>query len=94
MAFFVPVANVLIQTILQTVVPLKMQGRVNSVVMALASGAQPVGMILSGVIVEFTRTADLFLGCSVAGVLLLTFSWFFTDVRNVEKMGVTSPQIA
>ena len=86
MAFCVPVANVSIQTIIQTVVPMKMQGRVNSVTMALASAATPVGMILSGVIVEFTRTANLFLGCSGLGVLVLTVSWFFTDIRHVEKM--------
>jgi len=86
MAFCVPVANVSIQTIIQTVVPMKMQGRVNSVTMALASAATPVGMILSGVIVEFTRTANLFLGCTGLGVLVLTLSWFFTDIRHVEKM--------
>jgi len=86
MAFCVPIANVSIQTIIQTVVPMKMQGRVNSVTMALASAATPVGMILSGVIVEFTRTANLFLGCSGLGVLVLTLSWFFTDIRHVEEM--------
>lgn len=86
MAFCVPVANVSIQTIIQTVVPMKMQGRVNSVTMALASAATPVGMILSGVIVEFTRTANLFLGCAGLGILVLTVSWFFTDIRHVEKM--------
>ena len=86
MAFCVPIANVSIQTIIQTVVPMKMQGRVNSVTMALASAATPVGMILSGVIVEFTRTANLFLGCSGLGILVLTLSWFFTDIRHVEKI--------
>ncbi|MCW3993641.1 MAG: MFS transporter [Candidatus Bathyarchaeota archaeon] len=86
MAFCVPIANVSIQTIIQTVVPMKMQGRVNSVTMALASAATPVGMILSGVIVEFTRAANLFLGCAGLGVLVLTVSWFFTDIRHVEKM--------
>lgn len=86
MAFCVPVANVSTQTIIQTVVPMKMQGRVNSVTMALASAATPVGMILSGVIVEFTRTANLFLGCSGLGILVLTLSWFLTDIRHVEKM--------
>ncbi len=86
MAFCVPIANVSIQTIIQTVVPMKMQGRVNSVTMALASAATPVGMILSGVIVEFTRTANLFLGCAGLGILVLTVSWFFTDIRHVEKM--------
>ncbi|TET65185.1 MFS transporter [Candidatus Bathyarchaeota archaeon] len=86
MAFCIPIANVSIQTIIQTVVPLKMQGRVNSVTMALSSAATPLGMILSGVIVEFTRTANLFLGCAGLGILVLTLSWFFTDIRHVEKM--------
>ena len=92
MAFCVPVANVSTLTIIQTVVPMKMQGRVNSVTMALASAATPFGMILSGVIVEFTRTANLFLGCAGLGILILTFSWFLTDIRHVEKMEGTSIQ--
>jgi len=90
MAFCVPVANVSIQTIIQTVVPMKMQGRVNSVTMALASAATPLGMILSGVIVAFTKTANLFLGCAGLGVLVLTLSWLSTDIRHVEKIGETS----
>jgi DHA3 family macrolide efflux protein-like MFS transporter len=89
MAFCVPVANVATQTIIQTVVPMKMQGRVNSVTMALASAATPLGMILSGVIVEFTRTANLFLGCAGLGILVLTISWVFTDIRHVEKIEET-----
>jgi len=90
MAFCVPVANVSTQTIIQTVVPMKMQGRVNAVTMALASAATPFGMILSGVIVEFTRTANLFLGCAGLGILTLTLSWLFTDIKHVEKMEETS----
>ncbi len=85
MLFCVPVVNASIFTIIQTVVPLKMQGRVNSVIMALASAAQPFGMILSGTIVEFTGTANLFLGCSGLGILVLTLSWFLTDIRHVEE---------
>lgn len=80
-----PVANVLIQTIVQTVVPLNMQGRVNSVTMALATAAQPLGMIISGGIVQFVKTSYLFLGCSFSGMLILMFSWFFTDVKHIEK---------
>lgn len=91
-AFCVPVANVSIQTIVQTVVPMKMLGRINSVMGALSSAASPLGMILSGVIVEFTRTADLFLACAVSGILILTVSWFFTDIRHVEKMEESSLQ--
>ncbi len=85
-AFCLPIANVSIQTILQNVVPAKMFGRVSSVLGSLASAAQPFGMILSGVIVEFTKTSNLFLGCSGLGILILTLSWVFTDIRHVEEM--------
>jgi DHA3 family macrolide efflux protein-like MFS transporter len=87
MALCVPVANVTLQTIIQTVVPIKMQGRVSSVVMALASAATPLGMILSGTIVEFIRTANLFLGCAIMGILIVTLSWLFTDVKHIENVG-------
>jgi len=90
MAFCVPIANVLFQTIMQTIVPTKMLGRVNSVSMALASGAQPLGVILSGAVVGFTGTANLFLGCALFGFLTLTFSWFFTDVKRVERVEESS----
>jgi len=86
MLFCLPVVNVLYMTIIQTGVPLKMQGRVNSVDMALSSAATPFGMILSGAIVGFTGTANLFLGCAGSGILILTLSWFFTDIRHVEEM--------
>ncbi len=86
MAFCIPVANVSIQTIIQTVIPMKMQGRVNSVTMALSGAATPFGMILSGAIVEFTGTTNLFLGCVGTGILILTLSCFLTDIRHVEKM--------
>lgn len=81
----IPVANVSTQTIFQTIVPLKMQGRVNAVVMALASAATPAGMILSGVVVQFIQTANFFLICTALGILILTLSWFFTDVKHVDK---------
>jgi DHA3 family macrolide efflux protein-like MFS transporter len=85
MALCVPIANVSIQTIMQTIVPLKMQGRVSSVVMALASAATPLGMILSGTIAVFVGTANLFLGCAMLGVLTITVAWVFTDIRHVEN---------
>jgi DHA3 family macrolide efflux protein-like MFS transporter len=88
MAFCLPIANVLTQTIVQGVVPLKMQGRVGSVIGAIASAATPVGMIISGPIAAFAGTANLFLGCAALGTALLTVSWLFTDVRFVERMNV------
>ena len=81
-----PVANVSIRTITQTVVPRKMLGRVDSVMGALSSAASPLGMILSGIIVEVTETANLFLACAVSGIVLLTISWLFTDIKHVEEI--------
>ena len=88
LALCLPVANVLLQTIMQMVVPLDMQGRVNAVTMALSMAAQPVGTIMSGAIVTFTSTSLLFLGCSVMGVGLALASWFFTDIRHLETLVV------
>ena len=86
MAFCIPVANVSIETIIQTTVPMKMFGRVSSVTGALASAASPLGMILSGAVVSFTGTANLFLGCAGLGILILTLSWVLTDIKHVEEM--------
>jgi DHA3 family macrolide efflux protein-like MFS transporter len=86
MAFCLPVANVSIQIIRQTVVPMEMQGRVTSVLSALATAASPFGMILSGAIVEFTRTANFLLICSASGILIMTLSWLFTDIRHLEEL--------
>jgi hypothetical protein len=63
-----------------------MQGRVTSVMGALATAASPFGMILSGAIVEFTETASLFLGCAGLGILVITLSWLFTDIKHIEKL--------
>jgi len=85
LTFCLPIANVLIQTIVQTVAPLEMQGRVGSVISAIASAATPIGMIISGPIAAFSGTANLFLGCASLGIALITVSWFFTDVKLVGK---------
>ncbi len=91
MAFCVPIANVSIQTITQTVVPKKMLGRVTAVTGALASAASPLGMILSGIVAELTGTVNLFLGCAIPGMLISAFSWFFTDIRYLEKIEENPP---
>ena len=93
MLFCIPVVNVLYMTIIQTVVPMEMQGRVNSVDMALSNAARPFGMIISGPIAEFMGTANLFLGCALSGILIFTISWLSTDIRHVEKMEETSTEV-
>jgi DHA3 family macrolide efflux protein-like MFS transporter len=86
-----PVANISVRTIIQSVVPLEMQGRVVSVVFSLASLATPLGMILSGSLATYVGTSNLFLGCSLIGIAVTVMSWFFTDIRHVEKMQEGQP---
>jgi len=94
MALGLPIINVSYMTIIQTVVPVKLQGRVNSVDMALSSAAQPFGMIASGAIAAFVGISSFFLGCAVLGLLTLTLSWFFTVIRYVGKMEVTPIELS
>jgi len=86
MAVCLPIANVSTQTIVQTVVPLEMQGRVNAVTIGLASAAQPFGMILAGIIAGTIGTANLFLACALLGIIAMTGAWFLTDVKYVDKL--------
>ncbi|UCF59103.1 MAG: MFS transporter [Candidatus Bathyarchaeota archaeon] len=85
-SFATPLVNVSLRTIIQTVIPMEMLGRVTSVNMTLATAAMPLGMILSGPIAEFIGTANFFLACTGSGILALTLSWLFTDIRDVEEM--------
>ena len=87
--FAAPVFNVSLLTILQTVVPMQMQGRVNSVLNTLATAAMPIGMLIAGPLAEYIGTSNLFLACVILGVTILTISWLFTDVKHVEEMRET-----
>ena len=89
--FFVAPTNISFRTILQVAIPAEMQGRVNSVTMALATAASPLGMIVSGALASYTGTANLFLGCAATGTVVLLFFWFFTDMRYVEETKQASP---
>ena len=82
----IPIANVSVRTILQTVVPLEMQGRVISVVISLSSLAAPLGMVLSGVFAAYVGASTLFLACALTGMVVTVSSWYLTGIRHVEKM--------
>lgn len=84
--FCIPMIDVLAMTILQTAVPVEMQGRVTSVTVSLAHAAQPIGMFISGIVTVFIGTANFFLGCAGLGIMILTLSWFLTEIRYVEKL--------
>ena len=81
-----PVTNISVRTILQAYVPLEMQGRVTSVVISLASLATPASMILSGVLASYIGTSTLFLACALIGIFVTILCWFFTGIRDLEKI--------
>jgi MFS transporter, DHA3 family, macrolide efflux protein len=84
-ALFIPAVNILAATITQTVIPLDVQGRVNSVNLALVTAASPIGMVASGAIVGFVNTSYMFVGCAVAGFISISLMWMFTGLRHVES---------
>jgi len=77
---------VLAQTIIQMIVPLDMQGRADSVVMTLSFASYPLGMVFSGAIAEYTGVTNIFLACSILGLIIITALWMFTDVKRLEEM--------
>ncbi|MBS7611181.1 MFS transporter [Candidatus Bathyarchaeota archaeon] len=85
-----PIINVSFITVVQTIVPKHLYGRVSSVMMTLCNLASPVGMIISGPLAVFTGIVNLFLGCSMLGALCLTLSVMFTDIRYVEEMNIAN----
>jgi len=91
MSFAVAPANILLRTILQTIVPAQMQGRVGSVLMSLSMAASPLGMMLSGIVAAYTGTANLFLASAIAGTIVLLGAWFFTDIKHVENIKENTP---
>jgi MFS family permease len=99
--FGLPMANISSQTIWQSVVPKEKLGRVMSVRIAIAQFSSPLAIILSGLISEGLAKGlsnsisesyanglsiqIVFMASAVIGVIFLAFSWFLTNMRNVEK---------
>ena len=91
MGFALAPANVLLSTAMQTVTPVELMGRVDSVSGSFGSAATPIGMLLSGAIAALTGAARVFLACSIAGLGLLAFCYLFIDVTLLER--AHSPQL-
>lgn len=81
LGLMLPLVNVTMVTILQISIPLEMQGRVMSFVMALATAIMPVGMILSGVIAENITTKLLMLITMGLAAVMTSLFWAFSDLK-------------
>jgi DHA3 family macrolide efflux protein-like MFS transporter len=84
--FTLPVANVSSEAIWAITVPQDILGRVYAVRRTLAQITAPVAMIMSGIIAEFINLNFVLLICSLFGLIVLGYSWFFTRLPEVERL--------
>ena len=80
-----PIVNSLYLTILQEVVPLEMQGRVNSIDHAMSISIMPIAALVSGPIAEAIGINYLFMILASLFLIILTLAVLFTDFRYMDK---------
>ncbi|MFW9905954.1 MAG: MFS transporter [Candidatus Thorarchaeota archaeon] len=84
--FTLPIANVSSEAIWASIVPQGILGRVYAVRRTLAQITAPVAMLMSGIIAEFINLNLVLLTCTLFGLMVLGYSWFFTRLPEVEKL--------
>ncbi|MHA1474529.1 MAG: MFS transporter [Promethearchaeota archaeon] len=87
-----PVVNALYLTILQEVVPLDMQGRVNSIDQALSFMVMPITILISGPIAGLIGINNLFIILAASHLIIFTIIALFTDLRYIDK-GIINGEI-
>ena len=81
----IPIIKSLYLTILQEVIPLEMQGRVNSIDHALSISIMPIATLVSGPIAEAIGINYLFVILASLYLIILTIAVLFTDFRYMDK---------
>jgi DHA3 family macrolide efflux protein-like MFS transporter len=84
-ASMIPIANTMFLTILQTKVPAETQGRVFSIVISIAAGVTPIGMLISGPIADLIGIYLLFIFALYLQFVTIVITWYFTDLKNIIK---------
>ena len=82
---FLPMVNVSLITAFQIVIPQEKLGRTMGVLGTLSSSLQPIAMLLSGVIGEYTGIPIIYLVSGLLGVVLCSIMWFATKAPYVDK---------
>lgn len=79
-----PLVNTMFLIILQTAIPIDKQGRVMSFVMVMVTLVTPLGMIISGPLVEILGIGNLFILSITMEIIFLSIIWFFTKLRKTD----------
>jgi DHA3 family macrolide efflux protein-like MFS transporter len=95
MALSLPIVNVLLITIMQTIIPVEKMGRISSLMMVFSSIASPLGMISAGFIADGLTPISGPMGgigftyvlCGVVMFSVSMLTYMFTDWRKIGSNG-------
>jgi len=82
--FFLPIANTIYMTIIQTVVPHDKMGRVLSIDQSISTLISPFGALIAGPLADLIGARIVFLLCSIIGVAATSYIWRIMRVNKVD----------
>ncbi len=80
-----PLLNVSMMTVFQTIVPKESLGRTMSVIGVFTTSITPIAMLLAGIIGEYVPIGWVFLGTSVLGLMISSAIWFLTKAPQIDQ---------
>ncbi|MHA2121159.1 MAG: MFS transporter [Promethearchaeota archaeon] len=84
----VPIINTIYLTMMQLKVPSDKMGRVSSIDWAISSAISPIGAIIVGPLAELFGVSNLFLYCSIIGIIITLILWWIA-VRRENNHGIS-----
>lgn len=90
-----PILNTIYLTIMQLKVPADKMGRLSSLDWAISSAIVPIAAIVTGPLSEAIGTTNLFLSCSIIGMIITLIIWRIAHTRvnnHYNKNGVQKPR--
>lgn len=83
----IPIINTIYLTIMQKKVPADKMGRISSIDWAISSAISPIGTLISWPLSEIFGVPNLFLICSIIGIIITFILWWIahTRVNNFKK---------
>ena len=81
LGIMIPILNTITLTTMQIKVPADKMGRISSIDFAISMAISPIGAILSGPLAELFGVTNLFLYCSILGMVITFIFWWIARVR-------------
>ncbi|MFX1305043.1 MAG: MFS transporter, partial [Promethearchaeota archaeon] len=93
----IPIINTISLTMMQKKIPVDKMGRISSIDWAISSAISPIGTLISWPLSEIFGVPNLFLICSIIGIIITLIFWWIAHVRinnyeksEQEKVGVST----